>query len=184
MSKFTSILLSLLFLLYLNQNSLLSEDNGLNLNSDSSLSLRKQISKVDSLHKKSPTGAILRSLALPGWGQYYVESYWKAPIFVAAYGTVIFFIIDNNNKYNLAANEYASYTGTDLLHKDFLYRKREYFRDYRDLNILYLAGIYLISAIDAYVGANLYEFTVDDNLALNLKINTIGNPVLTMKINF
>ncbi|MGB9701850.1 MAG: DUF5683 domain-containing protein [Candidatus Kapaibacteriota bacterium] len=168
----------------LNTHLLYSSDNAVNTNIDSNLSLKTQISKLDTTNKKSATGAVLRSLALPGWGQYYVESYWKAPIFVAAYGTVIFFIIDNNNKYNLAADEYASYTGSDLAHKDFLYRKREYFRDYRDLNILYLAGIYLISAIDAYVGANLYGFNVDDNLAINWNLNKSGNPELTMKIKF
>lgn len=133
---------------------------------------------------KSPTGAVLRSLALPGWGQYYVESYWKVPIILAGYGTVVFFIVDNNAKYKTAANEYANYIGTDATEKDYLYRKREYFRDYRDMNILYLAGIYLISCVDAYVGANLYEFNVDDNLTLNYHLNSFGTPELGIKLKF
>ena len=33
---------------------------------------------------KSPTGASLRSLAVPGWGQIYVEQYIKAPLFFGA----------------------------------------------------------------------------------------------------
>ena len=124
---------------------------------------------------KSPTGAVLRSLALPGWGQYYVESYWKAPLFFAGWGTVIFFIVDNHIKYIDANNEYLNYSGTNLLEKNYLFRKREYFRDYRDLNILYLLGVYIISAVDAYVGANMYGFNVDDNLAISYNISKNGN---------
>ena len=30
---------------------------------------------------KSTTGAVLRSLAVPGWGQYYTKNYWKAAAF-------------------------------------------------------------------------------------------------------
>ena len=135
--------------------------------------------KIDTLSNtnlvKSPTGAVLRSLALPGWGQYYVESYWKAPLFLAGWGTLVFFIIDNHIKYIDAADEYANYTGNNTLDKNFLFRKREYFRDYRDLNALYLLGVYIISAVDAYVGANMFEFNVDDNIALNYTINNYGN---------
>lgn len=124
---------------------------------------------------KSPTGAVFCSLALPGWGQYYVESYWKAPLFLAGWGTVVFFIIDNHVKYTNANDEYLNYTGTNLQEKNYLFRKREYFRDYRDLNILYLIGIYIVSAVDAYVGANMYEFNVDDNLVINYNLNKNGN---------
>ncbi|OGU56449.1 MAG: hypothetical protein A2X64_03290 [Ignavibacteria bacterium GWF2_33_9] len=144
----------------------------------------KKTSFVKDTLAKSPTGAVLRSLALPGWGQYYVESYWKAPIFVAGWGTLIFFIYDNNSKYQDAATEYANYTGTDDAEYNFLYRKREYFRDYRDLNIFYLAGVYIISAVDAYVGAQLFEFSVDDNLSMNTKLNQFGLPEIGVKIKF
>lgn len=125
--------------------------------------------------QKSPTEAVLRSLALPGWGQYYVESYWKAPLFLAAWGTVVFFIVDNHIKYTYAANEYDNYTGINPAEKNFLFRKKEYFRDYRDLNVLYLLGIYIISSIDAYVGANMYGFNVDDKIAIGFNFNNLGN---------
>lgn len=141
-------------------------------------------SKASEKVVKSSTGAILRSLALPGWGQYYVESYWKTPIFLAGWGTVIFFIYDMNSKYQTAADEYAAYTGVDLYEKDLLYRTREYYRDYRDLNVFYLVGIYIISAVDAYVGANLYDFNVDDNLSLNYRFNKFGNVELNITYKF
>lgn len=133
---------------------------------------------------KSPSGAILRSLVLPGWGQYYVESYWKAPMFVAGWGTLIFFIYDNNSKFQDAKIEYENYLGTDPNEKNFLYRKREYFRDYRDLNVLFLAGVYIISSIDAYVGAHLFDFNVNDNLTLDYRLNKFGNPEVGLIIKF
>jgi hypothetical protein len=133
---------------------------------------------------KSPTGAIWRSLALPGWGQYYVGSYWKSPIFLAGWGTVIFFIYDMNSKYQTASDDYDLYNGTDLYEKDLLYRTREYYRDYRDLNVLYLVGIYIISAVDAYVGANLYDFNVDDNLSVDYRLNRFGNVELNITYKF
>ena len=57
--------------------------------------------------QKSPTGAIVRSLILPGWGQYYVESYWKIPLFLGAAGTCAYFIIDNNNSFNAKKDQIA-----------------------------------------------------------------------------
>lgn len=144
-------------------------------NQDSNINTQNIILTDSASKSKSPTGAVLRSLALPGWGQYYVESYWKAPLFLAGWGTVVFFIIDNHIKYADAADKYANYTGTNLIEKNYLFRTREYFRDYRDLNALYLLGIYIISTIDAYVGANMFEFNVDDNIAINYNINKSGN---------
>ncbi len=52
------------------------------------------------------------------------------------------------------------------------------------MNIFFLAGVYIISAVDAYVGANLYEFNVDDNLTLESRINYYGNPEIGVRVNF
>ncbi len=120
--------------------------------------------------KKSPTGAILRSLALPGWGQYYVESYWKVPLFLGAAGTCTYFIIDNNNSFN----EKQKQIDKALLNNPndpniTLYKlQRETYRDNRDQAAFFLAGVYLLSAVDAYVGAHLFDFDVSDNISLNL----------------
>lgn len=180
MNKLFSILLfSVILLCFISLNCYSQNDSLIKKKPDT---LRQVIPEKEMA--KSPTGALLRSVVLPGWGQYYVESYWKAPIFVAGWGTLIFFIYDNNSKFKSAETEYANYTGTDASEKNFLYRKREYFRDYRDLNILYLTGVYLISAIDAYVGANLFEFNVDDNLTFDYRLNRIGTPEVGLQIKF
>ncbi len=120
--------------------------------------------------QKSPTGAILRSLALPGWGQYYVESYWKVPVFLGAAGTCVYFIVDNNNSFKdkqsqidkaIALNPSDPYI-------DLYKRQREVYRDNRDQAAFFLAGVYILSALDAYVGAHLFDFDVSDKISMNL----------------
>ena len=39
---------------------------------------------------KSPWGAVWRSAVIPGWGQFYNESYWKIPLFAGAIGGLVF----------------------------------------------------------------------------------------------
>lgn len=120
--------------------------------------------------QKSPTGAILRSLALPGWGQYYVESYWKVPLFLGAAGTCVYFIVDNNNSFKdkQAQIDKAIALNPNDPYIDLYKRQREVYRDNRDQAAFFLAGVYILSAIDAYVGAHLFDFDVSDKISLNL----------------
>lgn len=120
--------------------------------------------------KKSPTQAVLLSLAFPGLGQYYVESYWKIPVFAGGAGACIYGIVSNNSLLAkksaevdnaVAANESSIRIAT-------LKNEREYYRDNRDLAGLYLLAVYVIASVDAYSGAHLYDFDVSDNLSLRL----------------
>ncbi len=54
--------------------------------------------RVDSAESgRSPTGAMLRSLALPGWGQFYNGKYIKGSLFaVAEIGSVVAFFVRRN----------------------------------------------------------------------------------------
>ncbi len=52
--------------------------------------------------------------------------------------------------------------------KSRLKLEKEFYRDLRDKDAFYLFGVYIISAIDAYVGAHLYDFNVSDNLSFNI----------------
>lgn len=144
--------------------------------SHSYISLSNQ--NIDTTHKansnktsytptKSPMGAVYRSLILPGWGQYYVGSYWKAPIFLAGAGTLGYLIIKNNIKFNDYANQYDKLLDKNTIEARILRNKREYFRDNRDMAAFYLLGVYILAATDAYVGAHLCDFSVDDNLTFN-----------------
>ncbi len=134
--------------------------------------------------QKSPSGAVLRSLALPGWGQYYVESYWKAPLFLAAAGTCVYFIIDNNNKFNTKDDELTAIKNANLNDSriNYLTLQREVYRDNRDQAAFFLAGVYIIAAVDAYVGAHLFDFDVSDKLSLNIIPNR--NSLVSVNISY
>ena len=57
--------------------------------------------------QKSPWGAVGRSAIIPGWGQIYNESYWKAPVIWGVMGWFVYAWIDNNNNYNDYKNLYS-----------------------------------------------------------------------------
>jgi len=119
------------------------------------------------LMKKSPTTAVLLSLACPGLGQLYVESYWKAPLFFGAAATLTGMIIWYNSKFldeRDAADKIVDKTSTEYLQ---LKASREFYRDNRDQSALFLLGVYVLAAVDAYTGAHLFDFNVDENLSLN-----------------
>jgi hypothetical protein len=134
--------------------------------------------------QKSPLGAILRSLVLPGWGQIYVENYWKAPLFAAGCGLLVYFVLDNNSKYQTYQNQYDELKKTTPNSSDlfFLGRKKEFYRDNRDQSAFFLVAVYLLAAIDSYVGAHLYDFNVDDNIALSFKNQIYPSVTLKIKI--
>ena len=119
--------------------------------------------------QKSPTGAILRSAVIPGWGQIYNESYWKAPIVWGALGWFVYGWIESNNDYKFYRDKYlVSGLDSDL-------NVREFYKDQRDLFAVYIGLTYFLNIIDAYVDAHLFDFDVvmDKNISqkqLNFKI--------------
>jgi hypothetical protein len=132
---------------------------------------------------KSPSGAIWRSLAVPGWGQIYVESYWKAPIFFAGSATLVFFIVDNHNKYSKYSDQLSSMKSSDADY-EITKLRRDFFLDNRDMSAFYLLGVYILAAVDAYVGAHLYDFEVEDKLSLNLGMTPNYFPTVMIQIKF
>jgi hypothetical protein len=126
---------------------------------------------------KSTWGAVWRSLVFPGWGQLYVENYWKAPLFAGTAGALIYGIIYYNSKYNdmqnMMDNE-SALANPNQFYIMILKNKREFYRDSRDVNGFYLVAVYILASVDAYVGAHLYDFDVSDDLSINLNPNKFG----------
>ncbi len=124
------------------------------------------------IHSKSPWGAVLRSAILPGLGQIYNESYWKAPVVWGVTGWFIYNWINNNNLYNDYKNRYLQsiQIGTEnSLYKTY----REFYRDQRDLFAIYLGLTYFLNLVDAYVDAQLFSFDVgglNDEVRLNFHL--------------
>jgi hypothetical protein len=107
--------------------------------------------------QKSPWGAVLRSAVLPGFGQFYNESYWKIPVIWGAGALLISGWVYNNNLYKDNKDLFIS-TGQSL----YQYR-RDFYRNQRDNFTIYLAVLYILNMLDAYVDAHLYDFTVEED---------------------
>ena len=136
--------------------------------------------------QKSPAMAIAYTALFPGLGQIYVESYWKAPI---AAGAALFFayqIASYHSTFTEKSNLYDNLISQGFTRSDprvqLAIREKEFYNNARDLNGLWLLGIYGIAAVDAYVGAHMLEFDVSDNLSFNLlpdPINQSGRIYVT-----
>jgi hypothetical protein len=120
---------------------------------------------------KSPWTAMLLSAALPGLGQIYNESYVKAPIIWGAAGLLVYGWFYNDDKYRESRDLYLQ-TQNDL------YRQhRIFYRDQRDLFTIYIALVYLLNLVDAYVDAHLFDFTVEEDFL-------IKTPMIKVRFNF
>ncbi len=105
---------------------------------------------------KSSTGAMLRSLVVPGWGQYYNEDYVRA----GAY-----FVVESSLLYGISWNHdllMRFKTGNNSI-------KEKFHRNQRNELLWWLAGTLLLSMGDAYVGAHMYK------LDLSPEISTDGS---------
>jgi hypothetical protein len=119
---------------------------------------------------KSPWTAVLWSAVIPGAGQIYNESYWKAPIIWGVLGWLGYNWVQNNNSYKEYKDLYSQ-TGDE----DYR-RLRTFYLDQRDLFTIYIALTYILNLVDAYVDAQLFDFSVDEDFLLgsqrlNLRIN-------------
>ena len=118
---------------------------------------------------KSPWTAVALSAVLPGLGQFYNESYWKIPI-IGAIGVYFGYeIIRNNNKFLEYRDKYAqSQTDSNTSGNQIFKTYREFYRDQRDLFIIYFGILYLVNLFDAYVDAHLYDFDVSDEMKVSV----------------
>ncbi len=144
--------------------------------------------------RPSPTGAALRSLAFPGWGQMYAGSPLKAVIYAGLEQGFIYGVYwqhklfqhyyskyqNYNSKYQNYYSIYEHYDsiGNDSLanHNERLANLNKGLADYnerlanpykndRNRMAWYLTAAIILSVMDAYVEAHLYDFDVSDELA-------------------
>ncbi len=111
---------------------------------------------------KSPLVAVLLSAVIPGGGQVYNGSYWKVPVI---FGVQAFFVsqwISNNKNYKNYRSLYSQHTDSTALLSE-----RDMYHDQRDSYAWYIAGVYLLSMLDAYVDAELSGFDVSPGLSVS-----------------
>lgn len=134
------------------------------------------------------------SMICPGAGQIYNGSYWKAPIVIGGFASMVY-VVDWNNRgyqrfrtaYNLrvaydnALKEYNAATDKTGLTKpsptdefrgrynaDYLKNLKNSYRRNRDLSIIITAGVYLLNVIDAHVDAHLKDYDISDDLSMDV----------------
>ena len=104
---------------------------------------------------KSPMGAVLRSAAIPGWGQVYNRKYLKGLFVFSVNGTFAYAIFHYNREWNDTGN------------------KR--FQNKRNLYTWYFGISYLLTLVDAYVDAYLFGFNDAVKLALTFEDQNPGS---------
>ncbi len=126
--------------------------------------------------QKSPTGAMLRSAILPGWGQIYNDSFWKAPVIWAFIGYFAYGWSVTNSYYQDYRELYKKSLKNSPDGNLAYLRYRELYRDRRDLFAFYIGITYFLNVVDAYVDAHLFDFDAQFNpkrksLRLNFRVS-------------
>lgn len=125
------------------------------------------------------------SMICPGAGQIYNGSYWKAPIVIGAFASMIYVIDWNNRGYQRFKKAYslrADYDNHPEAYPNgstdefggrysatFLKNLKDSYRRNRDLCIIITAGLYVLQIIDAHVDAHLKDYDISDDLSMNLE---------------
>lgn len=161
---------------------------------------KEKIYHPDSLH--SPHKAVMRSLMLPGWGQWYNRTgwWWKMPAIYVGLGLFAKNIVDNQHYYKeyLTISRYRAGVVAkpgDPYYEEYLAFQgvvpdanlndaRENARRNRDLSIFGFLGVWGIQIIDAYIDAKfIHSYTVDNNLSFKVAPGLINQPVYAQGLN-
>lgn len=137
----------------------------------------------------NPTRAVWLSALCPGLGQIYNRRYWKLPIVIGAYMGLGYATSWNNrmlSDYTVAYRDIMDTDPTTNSYMDFfpsttkeedldknwltntLKRRKDYFRQNRDLCLICMVGVYLLAMVDAYVDASLAQFDISPDLSMQL----------------
>jgi hypothetical protein len=164
-----------------------------------------------------PIRSMWLGMVVPGGGQIYNRKYWKLPI---VYGGVLgcMYAVGWNSQmlrdYSQAYQDIMDsdpttnshiemlplgydITGREEHFKSVFKRKKDFYRRFRDMSIFCIAGVYLLSIIDAYVDAELSSFDIGSDLSLRVhpivlpdaslhKTNSIigGTAGITLQLNY
>lgn len=154
----------------------------------------QQLRAIDTLPKSveqpqvkehSPKTAAILSAACPGLGQVYNKNYFKVPIIYAGFAGLGYGFMYYQKNYTEFKNVYDDYRmpylqkgetppanvqltvfGESGYYPENVREGRDYYRRYRDLTIIGMGTWYMLSILEAYVYAHLYNFDTSDNLSL------------------
>lgn len=132
--------------------------------------------ETDTLENR-PNTAALYAAAFPGLGQAYNKKYWKIPILYGGGLVLGYFINYNSQLYKQYRDGLIAMIDQDdrtvpfdpRLSQDDYQRAVDYWRRNRDLLMIGVVVLYVVSIVDAHVDAHLDLFTVEDDISLNLE---------------
>ncbi len=169
---------------------------------DSNLIAGTKVKPLDFKEAKSPHKASLFSAVLPGMGQIYNQSYWKAPVVWIGLGISGYFLYTNQKGYIKYKNAYRDYVHEDPANKSYeqiifdsglnydevapggkysawfenaLNNQKQYYRKYRDYSYVAIGLVYVLNIVDAAVDAHFSQFDISDDLALKWQPYTVPN---------
>jgi hypothetical protein len=112
------------------------------------------------IRKLNPTGALLRSAFVPGWGQFYNRSYIKGTIIAGGESYLIYGIYNYWKDANRHQHNFEN--SSDPAYKAAEFSKYSNARDSRNIRLWILAATVFYSMFDAYVDAQLSDFNQTD----------------------
>jgi hypothetical protein len=116
-----------------------------------SIRLSEEVIEIPVIEKRSPTGALLRSAVLPGWGQFYNDRPVKGLVLGSIELGLLGWLISEH-----IASEDARRAEDDQSYQ--LHSQRRL-----DL-IWYTSAAWLFGMMDAYVDAYLYSFSAENDV--------------------
>jgi hypothetical protein len=152
-----------------------------NLNDKDSFNTEMRLSDTVKIKKERfPQKATIYSALLPGLGQAYNHKYWKIPIIYAG-GAVIYYFIDyTNTQYKEAKRIYEEEIlkgpmgDKNLINQASDYR--DYFRKWRDLDVIFMGVLYTINIIDAMADAYFTKFDISNDLSMKIVPTMLAAP--------
>lgn len=144
-----------------------------------------------------PTRAIWMSALCPGLGQVYNRRYWKLPIIVAGFMGLGYGTSWNNTQYQDYSQGYSDLMSGDPDKKSYMNffppntdessldktwlqsvmkTRKNFYRRNRDLCIICMVGVYLLSMLDAYVDAQLAHFDISPDLSMDMGPSLMTDP--------
>lgn len=173
-------------------NYTIASDSLLIKNENAELTSENNFTQQDSVKqfKPDPMKSVLMGAILPGYGQFLNRKYWKLPIVYGGFLGCSYFINWNSVRYSAYKTAYKDITDTDpgtnsfidilpsgytvdtygglSQYAEVLKSGMEKARYYRDLSIIISVGYYLLTLVDAYVDAQLYDFDISPDLSMRL----------------
>ena len=149
--------------------------------------------------QRSPKKASIYAALFPGLGQIYNRKYWKLPIVYGGYAGLIYVLGWNNNYYKDYYQGYMivsqNTSAATLKPEERLFLEnmiknpsirlenpttytyittqlksgKDFYRRNRDLTIICIAALHVLSIIDASVDANLFDFDISSDISMRIE---------------